>query len=72
VSIAHPSDAAGTGVERDDRVVNVVVAKLGVGHDDVVAGVATNTLLAMTETIQMDLGWPRLGPTGASDQEEKR
>jgi hypothetical protein len=72
VSIAHPSDAAGTGVERDDRVVNVVVAKLGVGHDDVVASVTTNTLLAMTETIQMDLGWPGLGPTGASDQEEKR
>jgi hypothetical protein len=59
-------------VERDDRVVNVVVAKLGVGHDDAVAGVATNAWLAMTETIQMDLGWPRLVPTGASDQEEKR
>jgi hypothetical protein len=72
VSIAHPSDAAGTGVERDDRVINVVVAKLGIGHDDVVAGVATNAQLAMTEMIQMDLGWPRLGPTGASNQEEKR
>jgi hypothetical protein len=72
VSIAHPSNAAGTGVERDDRVVNVVIAKLGVGHDDVVAGVATNAWLAMTEMIQMDLGWPRLEPTRASDQEEKR
>jgi hypothetical protein len=60
VSIAHPSDAAGTGVEHDDRVVNVVIAKLGVGHDDVVAGVATNARLAMTQTIQMNLGWPRL------------
>jgi hypothetical protein len=72
VSITHPSDAAGTGVERDDRIVNVVVAKLGVGHDDVVAGVATNARLAKTETIRMDLGWPRLGPPGASNQEEKR
>jgi hypothetical protein len=59
-------------MERDDRVVNIVVAKLSVGHDDVVAGVATNARLAMTETIQMDLGWPRLGPTGANKEEEEK
>jgi hypothetical protein len=71
VFITHPSDAVGTGMERDDRVVDIVVAKLGVGHDDVVAGIATNTRLAMTEMIQMNLGWLRLGPTGANKQEEE-
>jgi hypothetical protein len=34
VSITHPRYAARTGVERDDSVVNVVVAKIGIGHDD--------------------------------------
>jgi hypothetical protein len=58
-------------MERDDRIVDVVIAKLGVGHDDVVASVATNTWLAMTEEFQMDLGWLRLGLTGANKQEEE-
>jgi hypothetical protein len=34
-------------MERDDRIVDVVLAKLGVGHDDVVVGVATNAWLAI-------------------------
>jgi hypothetical protein len=67
VSVTYLRDTAGTGIERDDRVVNVVVAKLSVRHNDVVAAVTTNARLAMTETIQMGLGWPRLGLTRASD-----
>jgi hypothetical protein len=56
VSVTYPRDTAGTGIERDDRVVDVVIAKLGVRHDNVVAAVTINARLAMTETIQMGLG----------------
>jgi hypothetical protein len=56
VSVTYPRNTAGTGIERDDRVVDVVITKLSVGHDDVVAAVTTNTRLAMTETIQIGLG----------------
>jgi hypothetical protein len=31
----------GTGVKHDDSVVNVVVAEIGIGHDDRVVGGAT-------------------------------
>jgi hypothetical protein len=56
VSITYLRDTAGTGIERNNRVVDVVVAKLGVRHDDVVAAVTINARLAMTETIQIGLG----------------
>jgi hypothetical protein len=56
VSVTFLRDTAGTGIERYNRVVNVVVAKLGVGHDDVVAAVTINARLAITETIQIGLG----------------
>jgi uncharacterized phosphosugar-binding protein len=51
VSVTYLRDTAGTGIERNNRVVDVVVAKLGVRHNDVVAAITTNARLAMTEMI---------------------
>jgi hypothetical protein len=56
VSVTYIRDTAGTGIERDDRVVDIVVTKLVVRHDDVVAAITTNARLAMTKTIQIGLG----------------